>query len=275
MIQFCQILWPRKHHGGQLHPVHQARHPQLWISEPVEKLCCLRERELWDPQESGLWILDMAKQQRTGNFSCLTKCNPVEDSKWKESKPGHGGSVPVLSLHLSIHWRSPTCSIKSKGKTKQSTIQTIQTYFNAGSNQPDCGEWVELCQRAARVGGGRPRSCSHHLSCHHFPREERNNHYTGDVGGLGEVWPVFLPQVFSLNLARKAYELNMEKRRGDKLLFQVLSAFILFNPFSLSSTYSLPLSLSTVSFRCFLPLWPKHFSLKRQSLRRRMNQSRY
>ena len=28
-------------------------------------------------------------------------------------------------------------------------------------------------------------------------------------------------QVFSLNLARKAYELNMEKRRGDKLLFQV------------------------------------------------------
>ena len=30
-----------------------------------------------------------------------------------------------------------------------------------------------------------------------------------------------IPQVFSLNLARKAYELNMEKRRGDKLLFQV------------------------------------------------------
>merc|ERR1712172_259568 len=29
-------------------------------------------------------------------------------------------------------------------------------------------------------------------------------------------------QVFSLNLARKAYELNMEKRRGDKLLFQML-----------------------------------------------------
>ena len=30
-----------------------------------------------------------------------------------------------------------------------------------------------------------------------------------------------ISQVFSLNLARKAYELNMEKRRGDKLLFQV------------------------------------------------------
>lgn len=85
----------------------------------------------------------------------------------------------------------------------------------------------------------------------------------------------FLPQVFSLNLARKAYELNMEKRRGDKLLFQVLSAFVPYKHFSLSSTFSLPLSLSTFDLRCSLPLWPKHFSLKRQSLRRRTNQSRY
>ena len=37
-----------------------------------------------------------------------------------------------------------------------------------------------------------------------------------------------IPQVFSLNLARKAYELNMEKRRGDKLLFQV--RILLFTP---------------------------------------------
>ena len=98
---------------------------------------------------------------------------------------------------------------------------------------------------------------------------------TIQVSGIRVLFDHALPQVFSLNLARKAYELNMEKRRGDKLLFQVLSAFVPYKHFSLSSTFSLPLSLSTFDLRCSLPLWPKHFSLKRQSLRRRMNQSRY
>ena len=69
ILNALQILWPRKHHGGQLYPVHQAWHPELWISEPVKKLCCLRQRELWDPQEPGLWVLDLAEQSRAGNLN--------------------------------------------------------------------------------------------------------------------------------------------------------------------------------------------------------------
>ena len=51
-----------------------------------------------------------------------------------------------------------------------------------------------------------------------------------------------------MNLARKAYELNMEKRRGDKLLFQVLSSLLTLSLLSLLKTLSLLLSLSTLFF---------------------------
>ena len=94
---------------------------------------------------------------------------------------------------------------------------------------------------------------------------------TIQVSGIRVLFDHALPQVFSLNLARKAYELNMEKRRGDKLLFQVLSPFVSQNPFSAFFCYILfsnfvPCSLFFAFFsnnpfpRCFHPPWPKHFS---------------
>ena len=41
----------------------------------------------------------------------------IKDSKREDSKPRHRGSLPVLPFHISIHWGSPSRSVKSKGKS--------------------------------------------------------------------------------------------------------------------------------------------------------------
>ena len=141
----------------------------------------------------------------------------IKDSKREDSKPRHRGSLPVLPFHLSIHWGSPSRSVKSKGKSNwQESIlkrtplqgrisQIVGNELNSANEQQGLGVAVlVLVLIISPVIIFLVRSA------------------TITIQVRGNTVLDSLSKVFSLNLARKAYELNMEKRRGDKLLFQVI-----------------------------------------------------
>ena len=167
----------------------------------------------------------------------MKNLHKIKDSKREDSKPRHRGSLPVLPFHLSIHWGSPSRSVKSKGKSdwqksilKRTSLQgrisqIVGNELNSANEQQGLGVAVlVLVLIISPVIIFLVRSA------------------TITIQVRGNTFLDSLSKVFSLNLARKAYELNMEKRRGDKLLFQAIfsAASKANNIFSDASTHCGP-----------------------------------
>ena len=104
---------------------------------------------------------------------------------------------------------------------------------------------------------------------------------TIQVGGsiyLGAVVEAFFAAGLLLEPGPQGVRAEHGKAKGGQAslsgCFLFLTTFFL--PSSLSTRHLAFLSLFNLFLlRCFHPLWPKHFSLRKQSLLRRMNQSRY